>query len=93
MRNRTHHAILNVKFVSEFKWLNGDLAFTNFAIQKSDRQKTNRNKKLKTLNFLPPGCAESQPYHTWNDDRGPVYDFCILKTSGDLKYSFATREH
>ena len=42
-----------IKIVSEFKWLNGDLRFTNFTVQNHKRQI--KNIKL----FFAPGSAQS----------------------------------
>ena len=78
----------DTKTVSEFQRVCGEVAFTNFVIQKRDGQTKN---KQKTLNFFAPPWrpAISELHQTRYDDRGGPY--VSFKTCLPLTHSFATR--
>jgi len=58
-----------------FKWLNGNNTFTNFTVQKHDRQKQN-----KTADFVTPAVCKILAHHTSKDDKVLSLIFLIKST-------------
>ena len=63
----------DTKIVFEFQRVDGEVAFTNFVIQKRDGQKTSNC-------VAPWRRSTSEPYQAWHADRGGSYHACVSET-------------
>jgi len=82
----------NTKTVPQFKCLNSDTAFTNFTVQKCDRQTKKQPKKMNAKIFhSPPVACEVQAISHWWLQQKKSVSFLHLPNFLNPAYSFAIR--